>query len=60
MFLPSWSTRVEYPHYDLGAGNYCVSPLVSNERHSPFTVNALESNARFNGDVIRAGLNYHF
>jgi outer membrane immunogenic protein len=60
MFLPSWSTRVEYLHYDLGAGNYGVSPLVSNERHSPFTVNALESNARFNGDVIRAGLNYHF
>ncbi len=26
----------------------------------PFTVNALESNARFNGDIIRAGLNYHF
>jgi outer membrane immunogenic protein len=61
MFLPNWSTKVEYLHYDLGAGNYGVSPLVSNAVFAkPFTVNALESNARFNGDVIRAGLNYHF
>jgi hypothetical protein len=44
-----------------GAGTYGVSPLVSNAGIiKPFTVNALESNARFNGDVIRAGLNYHF
>ena len=61
MFSPNWSTKVEYLHYDLGAGNYGMSPLVSNVATiKPFTVNALESNARFNGDVIRAGLNYHF
>jgi outer membrane immunogenic protein len=61
MFLPNWSTKVEYLHYDLGAGTYGVSPLVSNAPPiKPFTVNTLESNARFNGDVIRAGLNYHF
>jgi outer membrane immunogenic protein len=61
MFLPNWSTKVEYLHYDLGAGTYGTTPLVTNAPAiKPFTVNALESNARFNGDVIRAGLNYHF
>jgi outer membrane immunogenic protein len=61
MFSPNWSTKVEYLHYDLGAGTYGMTPLVTNAPATkPFTVNVLESNARFNGDVIRAGLNYHF
>jgi outer membrane immunogenic protein len=61
MFSPNWSTKVEYLHYDLGAGTYGLNPLVSNAAaNKPFTVNVLESNARFNGDTIRAGLNYHF
>jgi hypothetical protein len=38
-----------------------MTPLVTNAPATkPFTVNVLESNARFNGDVIRAGLNHHF
>jgi outer membrane immunogenic protein len=61
MFLPGWSTKIEYLHYDLGAANYGLSPIVTNALvAAPFTTNSLESNARFNGDIIRAGLNYHF
>jgi outer membrane immunogenic protein len=61
MFLRNWSTKVEYLHYDLGARTYAVSPLITNATGlGPFTTNAVQSNARFNGDVIRAGLNYHF
>jgi outer membrane immunogenic protein len=62
MFWRNWSAKVEYLHYDLGAGNYGVSPLVTNAPscRRGFTVNTLESNARFNGDIVRAGLNYRF
>jgi hypothetical protein len=38
-----------------------VSPLVSNTVViRPFTVNSLQSNPPFNGEIIRAGVNYHF
>ncbi len=61
MFWRGWSTKIEYLHYDLGAANYGLSPIVTNAAAAtPFTTNSLESNARFNGDIIRAGLNYHF
>jgi outer membrane immunogenic protein len=30
MFWRNWSAKVEYLHYDLGAGNYGVSPFVTN------------------------------
>jgi outer membrane immunogenic protein len=61
LFLPNWSTRFEYLHYDLGSATYAVSPLVSNTAAiKPLTVNAVQTNASFNGEIIRAGVNYHF
>jgi outer membrane immunogenic protein len=61
MFFPNWSTSLEYLHYDLGSATYGVSPLVSNTAAvKPFTVNTLQSNPPFNGEIIRAGVNYHF
>jgi outer membrane immunogenic protein len=61
MFAPNWTTKVEYLHYDLGSVNYGASPLVTNAAAaSPFTINNLQSSARFNGDIVRAGLNYKF
>lgn len=61
LLSPNWSTKVEYLHYDLGARTYGVGSLATNAAGiGPFTVNAVQSNARFNGDTIRAGLNYHF
>jgi outer membrane immunogenic protein len=61
MFFPNWSTSLEYLHYDLGSATYGVSPLVSNTAAAkPYTVNTLQSNPPFNGEIIRAGVNYHF
>jgi hypothetical protein len=38
-----------------------VSPLVSNTAAvKPYTVNTLQSTPPFNGEIIRAGVNYHF
>jgi outer membrane immunogenic protein len=61
LFMPNWSTSLEYLHYDLGSATYAVSPLVSNAGVvRPFTVNAVQTNVPFNGEIIRAGVNYHF
>jgi outer membrane immunogenic protein len=61
MFIPNWTTKVEYLHYDLGSVTYDVNPWVSNAAAAaPFTVNALQSTASFSGDIVRAGLNYKF
>jgi outer membrane immunogenic protein len=61
LFFPNWSTRLEYLHYDLGSATYGVSPLVSNTVVvRPYTVNTLQSNPPFNGEIVRAGVNYHF
>jgi outer membrane immunogenic protein len=61
LFLPNWSTSLEYLHYDLGSATYGVSTLVTNTAViRPFTVNAVQTNVPFNGEIIRAGVNYHF
>jgi outer membrane immunogenic protein len=61
LFMPNWSTSLEYLHYDLGSATYAVSPLVSNTiAVKPFTVNPVQTNVPFNGEIIRAGVNYHF
>jgi opacity protein-like surface antigen len=57
MFLPKWSAKIEYLYYDLGTAT--TLPL-----QAVYGSKGLFSNAsyqgRFNGDVIRAGVNYHF
>jgi outer membrane immunogenic protein len=62
MFLPNWSLKVEYLYYDIGRVSYALSPLVDN---SLVTGTALStafarSSTRFNGNIVRAGINYHF
>jgi outer membrane immunogenic protein len=61
MFGAGWSAKAEYLHYDLGSVGYGVSPLVTNAQvASPFTVNTVQSKTSFSGDIVRAGVNYHF
>jgi outer membrane immunogenic protein len=45
-----WSAKVEYLHYDLGdvSYNYFVGPTL------------VTTTTNFSGDIVRAGLNYHF
>jgi outer membrane immunogenic protein len=57
MFLPNWSAKVEYLYYDLGtvSTNGVVADAVSG-----LTYMGLQATPRFDGHVVRAGVNYHF
>ncbi len=66
LFTPNWSAKVEYLYYDLGSVSYAVAPS------GPVVLtgaigagqlwwsNASSASTRFNGHVVRVGLNYHF
>lgn len=64
LFWPNWSAKVEYLYYDLGSVNYSISPLVANTVFLPpidlFGSIYPSSSTRFDGHIVRAGLNYHF
>ena len=60
LFHPNWSLKVEYLYYDLGRVTFSMSPLVNSFTGIPFTVGAPVASTRFNGNIVRAGLNYHF
>jgi outer membrane immunogenic protein len=51
----SWSVKTEYLHYDLGNMTYATAPLITGVT----TIN-VASRATFQGDIVRAGLNYRF
>jgi len=48
MFWQNWSAKLEYLHYDLGDSIHWSTPV-------PQAVTVLDR-----GDIIRAGINYHF
>ncbi len=61
MFMQNWSAKLEYLYYDLGTANYQLSPMIGTL--APATnafVHASTVSARYNGNVVRAGVNYHF
>jgi outer membrane immunogenic protein len=61
MFLPKWSVKAEYLYYDLGSVSYTLSPLFTGNAAAPVLISAFpHSTTRFNGNIVRAGLNYHF
>jgi outer membrane immunogenic protein len=69
MFLPNWSAKVEYLYYDLGRLTDGLSPLAFSHIDRSLTAlsggplqfsSAPFSSTRFNGNVVRAGINYHF
>jgi outer membrane immunogenic protein len=67
MFMPSWSVKVEYLHYDLGSASYnntltniVVPPGGGVPAGSPFYSLGARSSASFAGDIVRAGLNVKF
>jgi len=56
MFMPDWSAKIDYLHYDLG--NVTTSGYAA---ATSGNYNYTASNAtRFNGDLIHAGVNRHF
>ena len=59
--MPNWSAKVEYLYYDLGTVSYSASSCdVDTSRISRRLSLAAQSQARFNGNIVRAGVNYHF
>ncbi len=58
LFWPNWSAKIDYLYYDIGAVTYsslAVSPFFATPAYG-----APQSTTRFNGHIVRAGLNYHF
>jgi outer membrane immunogenic protein len=60
LFYPNWSLKVEYLYYDLGGETFGLSPLTHSITGEPFTVGSSFASTRFNGNIVRAGINYHF
>jgi outer membrane immunogenic protein len=66
LFAPNWSVKAEYLYYDLGtlsANTLLVDPFLAGVvvPGSPaFFTNVARTSTRFNGNIVRAGLNYHF
>ena len=56
MFLPKWSAKLEYLYYDLGTA--ATLPLQAVYGGAKWSYASYQ--ARFNGDIVRAGVNYHF
>jgi len=60
MFAPNWSAKIEYLYYDLGsvgATAFAAAPVPGG---ALLYAAAYQSSARFDGHIVRAGLNYHF
>ncbi len=60
MFWPNWSAKVEYLYYDLGNVTYGVPGLVNVLAGVLNYASVAQSTSRFDGHVVRAGVNYHF
>jgi outer membrane immunogenic protein len=70
LFLPNWSVKFEYLHYDLGAVQFAAGPLLTispagavfagmpSASHSDIAIPI--TSTRFYGDLVRVGVNYHF
>lgn len=60
MLREHWSLKAEYLYYDLGTVNYALSPLSNNFFGALYTSVAPTASTRFNGNIARVGINYHF
>ena len=66
MFWPNWSTKVEYLYYDLGNVTFTNGVLATSyltPRLAGPTLSAAvasQSRTRFDGHIVRVGVNYHF
>ncbi|MGH6869096.1 MAG: outer membrane protein, partial [Methylocella sp.] len=67
LFAPSWSLKVEYLYYDLGSVTYSAgfptaiaAPGGVIAVGTPIFGLASQATTRFNGNIVRAGINYHF
>jgi outer membrane immunogenic protein len=65
MFMPNWSAKVEYLRYDLGSRTATLA-VAGADFTAPGNgtgigfINAVRFQSRVNGNIVRAGVNYHF
>jgi outer membrane immunogenic protein len=61
LFLPKWSAKLEYLYYNLGSFTYPGSWLGATHTTdgSALFINGVSATTRFDGHVVRVGLNYH-
>jgi outer membrane immunogenic protein len=62
MIAPMWSVKAEYLHYDLGSVRF-VNGVTGTPASAFFAGQVFQTNsvsASFRGDIVRAGVNYHF
>jgi outer membrane immunogenic protein len=62
MVSPNWSVKAEYLYYDLGRVTFGVGGLTQTlfPAGPAFFTDLPVASTRFNGNIVRAGLNYHF
>ena len=64
MFATNWSAKAEYLYYDLGSARFNAGVSTATDTSvggaGVLWANAVQAQARFNGNIVRAGLNYHF
>ena len=66
MLSSNWSAKLEYLHYDLGSATYATGGLATIDLQ-PTSLQgggtaavATSSKVRFNDNIVRVGVNYHF
>ena len=65
MLSSNWSAKLEYLHYDLGSATYATGGLANNTDQTSLKGDgtaavATSSKVRFNDNIVRVGVNYHF
>ena len=64
MFAPNWSAKAEYLYYDLGNSNAKMTMIGYDSADAGsdayFNGSSTTFTSRFNGNIVRAGVNYHF
>ncbi len=61
MFMPNWSAKLEYLYYDLGTVSYGSGVVASMAAGGAnFFTNVVSTTTKFDGHIVRAGVNYHF
>jgi outer membrane immunogenic protein len=65
MFSPNWTAKLEYLYYDLGSASYATGGYAVDVGPTNFPGFGIESIAtrtttRFEGSIVRVGLNYKF
>jgi Outer membrane protein beta-barrel domain len=63
MLSSNWSAKLEYLYYDLGSATYTTGGIANDPIGLPrdgTAAVATSSKVRFNDNIVRVGVNYHF